>query len=234
MPSRLSCFARNFFDRRPRWGPTWRGWILLAAVAAVAAIFFVRLVHPFLAVNESVDAEILVIEGWIPEYALRRCTTLIRTGAYQHILTVGGPVSGASSPAEDDDTYAYVAASTLTKMGVKPATVVMVPTKSASRDRTFHCALDVRRWLEDRRLSPRGINIVTLGPHARRTRLLFRSALSKQVQVGIIAMDNQEYDPAHWWRYSEGVKEIISESAAYIYARFRFVPYALVVCPWQK
>jgi hypothetical protein len=40
----------------------------------------------------------------------------------------------------------------------------------------------------------------------------------------VIAVEDREYDPARWWRYSEGVKEVISEGAGYLYARFFFYP----------
>jgi UDP-N-acetyl-D-mannosaminuronate dehydrogenase len=33
-----------------------------------------------------------------------------------------------------------------------------------------------------------------------------------------------DYDSKHWWRYSDGVREGIGESIAYIYARFFFYP----------
>ena len=42
--------------------------------------------------------------------------------------------------------------------------------------------------------------------------------------VGIIAVPNPDYDSSRWWRYSEGVKEVVSESVAYLYARFLFHP----------
>jgi hypothetical protein len=48
--------------------------------------------------------------------------------------------------------------------------------------------------------------------------------LGDKFEVGIISVPNTEYDAAHWWRYSEGVKEIISEGAAYLYVRLFFWP----------
>jgi len=60
--------------------------------------------------------------------------------------------------------------------------------------------------------------------HARRTRLLFEEALGKSITVGIIAVPNPDYDARRWWRYSDGVREVIGESIAYIYARFFFYP----------
>jgi hypothetical protein len=65
---------------------------------------------------------------------------------------------------------------------------------------------------------------VTIGPHARRSRLLNQKAFDSRVKIGVIALTNPEYDADHWWRYSEGVKETLSESAAYLYSRFLFSP----------
>jgi hypothetical protein len=42
--------------------------------------------------------------------------------------------------------------------------------------------------------------------------------------VGIIAVSNPEFNPRQWWRYSDGVREVIGESIAYVYARFFFWP----------
>jgi hypothetical protein len=44
------------------------------------------------------------------------------------------------------------------------------------------------------------------------------------VTVGIIAVSNADYNPKQWWRYSDGVREVIGESIAYIYAKFLFYP----------
>ncbi len=39
----------------------------------------------------------------------------------------------------------------------------------------------------------------------------FQKAFGKDINVGIISVRNPDYDPKHWWRYSEGVREITSE-----------------------
>ena len=44
--------------------------------------------------------------------------------------------------------------------------------------------------------------------------------------MGVIAIENREYSPGHWWTYSEGVKEVVSEGVGYLYARFFFRPEA--------
>ena len=80
----------------------------------------------------------------------------------------------------------------------------------------------LRNWFREHNLAVRGINVLTEDVHARRTRLLFHKALGNDINVGIIAVPNPDYDSGRWWRYSEGIKDVLSEAAAYLYARFLF------------
>ena len=68
----------------------------------------------------------------------------------------------------------------------------------------------------------KSVNVVTEGPHARRSRLLFEKAFGKDVQVGVMSIPSPNYDHKHWWRTSEGVRTMISEVLAYGYARLLF------------
>ena len=68
------------------------------------------------------------------------------------------------------------------------------------------------------------INVLTEDVHARRTRLLFRKAFGHEITIGIIAVPDPDYDSRRWWRYSAGVRDVFSETAAYLYARFLFHP----------
>jgi hypothetical protein len=49
---------------------------------------------------------------------------------------------------------------------------------------------------------------------------MFEKAFSNTAPVGIIALDDAAYDPQHWWRTSEGVREVVGETLAYIYGKF--------------
>jgi hypothetical protein len=67
------------------------------------------------------------------------------------------------------------------------------------------------------------MDVVTLGAHARRSRLLFQKALGDEFQVGVIAIEDRQFDPNHWWQSSAGVRRVIDELVAYLYARTLFV-----------
>jgi uncharacterized SAM-binding protein YcdF (DUF218 family) len=100
----------------------------------------------------------------------------------------------------------------------------MVPSRVSERDRTYSAALALRHWLDQQGTNVKAINVVTADTHARRTRLLFQKALGTDISVGVIAVPNPDYDARRWWRYSEGVRDVISESVAYLYAKFFFWP----------
>src|SRR5437868_14466756 len=98
----------------------------------------------------------------------------------------------------------------------------MVPSHVNGRERTYSTAIALRDWFRDN-TPVHTINLVTEGAHARRTRLLYQKAVGRNVTVAIIAVSNADYNPKQWWRYSDGVREVIGESIAYIYAKFFFI-----------
>lgn len=219
--------CRGFLTKKSLWVPTWRGWLLLLALCALAAGSGLRGIHPFLALDRPVASDILVVEGWVPDYALKRGLDLSVERKARYLLLSGGTVKGEVNP-EPGDTYAHMAMKRLQRIGGDLPYVHPVPspelTPEPVRDRTYAGALAVKKWLRDQGVSVRSINVLTVGPHARRSRLLFQKAFGPQIKVGVVAVADREYDPRVWWRYSEGVKEVLSEAAAYVYARFLFYP----------
>ncbi|MCX6873277.1 MAG: YdcF family protein [Verrucomicrobia bacterium] len=184
-------------------------------------------IHRFLAPDRPVSSDILVVEGWVPDYALKRGLDLSVEQKSRYLLLAGGTVRGEVNP-EPGDTYANMAMKRLKRIGGDQPHVHPVPspelTSEPERDRTYGSALAVKKWLKEQGVSVRSINVLTMGTHARRSRLLFQEAFGPEVEVGVIAIRDREYDPRVWWRYSEGVKEVLSEGAAYLYARFLFQP----------
>ena len=220
LPARRKWFG--LLRRKESWSLTWRGWLALLAVLIGGGIIGVRSAHDFLAVNSPIETRVLVLEGWVPRYAATGYVAKVQ-GDYEKIFTTGGPTLTDRKSRNDADTFASVAEYRLVRAGVPAAKIQYVPGWKVSRDRTYASALALREWCVSNRVELAAFNLVTLGPHARRSRLLYQEAFPK-AKIGIIALVNEEYDPEHWWRYSEGVKETMSESAAYLYARFLFSP----------
>ncbi|MGB8473098.1 MAG: ElyC/SanA/YdcF family protein, partial [Candidatus Acidiferrum sp.] len=210
--------------RKERWGLTARGWLVVFATVLLVFGALRSWIYPFLAVTDRVDANILVVEGWINEYAIQAAAREFQGSHYERVFTTGGPVEGTGGYVNDYQTSASVSADLLRKYGVANGSVQMVPSRVMDRDRTYASAVALRNWFHAHKLPVRTINVLTEDVHARRTRLLFQKALGDDVTVGIIAVPNPDYNSKHWWRYSEGAKNVFGEGIAYLYARLLFYP----------
>jgi uncharacterized SAM-binding protein YcdF (DUF218 family) len=221
--ARKKCFG--LLTRKERWGLSWSGWIVVALAVLVGSYWLFTSIYPFLATTHRVDTNVLVVEGWVHEYAIRAAVKEFRTGAYEAVVATGGPVEGSGGYTNDFNTSASVGADLLKKNGVPTGVLFMVPSRVMDRDRTYASAVALRAWLASQHVNVRGVNIVTENTHARRSQLLFKKALGEKMNVGTIAVDNPDYDPKRWWSYSAGVKDVVSEGFSYLYALF-FVLFA--------
>ena len=107
-PSHRSQKLWGILTRKERWGLSWRGWLLLTSAGLVVAYLAFLNIHPFLAVTHRVNTNVLVVEGWIPRYAIREAAEEFKTDSYQRIFTTGGPVEGSDGYTNDYNTSASV------------------------------------------------------------------------------------------------------------------------------
>ena len=222
MPSSQKLWG--ILTRKVRWRLSWRGWLAAALLVLLVGRLLFLNIYPFLAVTHRLDARILVVEGWVPDKVIRAGIEEFKTGSYECVFSTGGPVEWSGGYTSDDDTTAIWGAGRLMRGSIASGLVHMVPARVVGRDRTYSSAVALRDWLRAHGVFVQSINIVTVDVHARRTRLLFQEALGKDVTVGIIAVPNPDYDSAHWWRYSEGVRDVLGEVIAYVYGKFFFYP----------
>jgi len=221
-PQARRCFG--LLHRRARWGLSLRGWLAAGALAVLLGVLFVFQIYPFLAVTDRQGpSDYLVAEGWVPVDVLRVACTEFNIGGYRKIL-VSGCIVNDEWTDRPDVTYADWGADKLRRLGMSNALVQPVPCLVQKRDRTYSAALAVKQWMSEHGVHPGQINVLTDGAHARRSRLLFQKAFGSEVKVGIIAVPDTKFDPAHWWQTSEGVREVVGETIAYLYVRFLFHP----------
>jgi uncharacterized SAM-binding protein YcdF (DUF218 family) len=210
--------------RKYRWVLAWWVKLLLGVTGMALAVGAVLGAYPFLAITQPVNADILVVEGWVHPYAIRVAMQEFKSHPYERVFTTGGPVVGKGGYINDYQTSASVGADLLKEAGLPAGLVQMVPTHVIGRDRTYSSAIALRDWFHKHSLQVRSLNIVTEGAHARRTRLLFERALGRDVNVGVIAVPSPDFDARHWWYYSEGVQDVVEEGFGYLYAKFFFYP----------
>ena len=213
----------GLFRRRECPVPTIRGFAVLLFIAISLAVLAARTVYPFLAVNSRVRDGVLVVEGWVPDYALEKTIAEFKRNHYSKLFVTGVPLDNGA-PLSEYKTFAELGAATLIRLGFDTNTVQAVPAARVRADRTYACAAALKNWFLQNGIAETNVNVITMGAHARRTRLLFSKALGKDCRIGVISLQSRSYDPHRWWESSEGVRTVIGEGIAYGYARLLFRP----------
>lgn len=204
--------------------PTWRGFFLIVFLVAALLVVAVLNVHSFLAPTERVPAQVLVVEGWVPDYVLEKTVVEFEQGHYRKLYVTGGPIEQGGF-LSGYKTYAELGAASLVRMGVSSSMIEAVPSPLVRRDRTYVSALALRNRLQQQAAGITEINLISMGVHARRSHLLFQKAFDHDLHIGIIAVENRSYASERWWQSSDGVRAVVNEFIAYIYALLVF-PFA--------
>lgn len=198
---------------------TFQGCILvLGLIIFFFLIYFVN-IHSFLAVTSRLDADLLIVEGWMSDFAIKSAIAEFDRSSYQKLITTGSPL-GKGFYLSEYKNFAEISAATLIVLGFDPDLVIAVPTPNVIKCRTTASAMAVKEWLASSDLKVNSINVYTLGTHARRSWMNYRRVFSPDIKVGVIALEPKGYDSRRWWRSSAGVRTVIGEAIAYFYARF--------------
>jgi hypothetical protein len=204
--------------------PTWQGGLLLLALCLIGIIAFSRAIVPFLALNAPLDAaefpavDVLVIEGWAPDFTFEAAAAEFKSGRYQHIASIGGhiPAGARMSPHAN---FAEYGAANLLHFDIDPARILTAPARDTDKHRTYQNALGLRETLDHLNIKVSTVQIISTGAHARRTLLAHRRAFGPEISLGIIAFDPEPDKARDWWRDSESAKKVISETVAYVHDR---------------
>jgi hypothetical protein len=204
------------------WVLSLRAKLLVLILLLGTTLAIICIIHPFLATTHRVASKVLVVEGWVHPHVIAFAVKEYKAGNYERVFVTGGPIEGSGGYSNDFNTEASVGADLLKQAGIPVGALQMVPSHIWNRNRTYYSAIALREWFHTHDLQVKSMNVLTEDSHARRTWLLFQKAFSNDVQVGIISVPNPDYNASHWWRYSEGFREVTSEAIAYIYAKFCF------------
>ena len=203
---------------KPRRRPSWFGWVLIVLLSAGLLYGCVANLYSFLAPEKAPHEGVMVIEGWIHDFALDEAVALYRSGNYSKIICTGVPIE-TGSYIQQFESYPEMTAARLRKLGLPSSEILTTVADATKKDRTYLSAVALRECFMAYNIKETNLHLVTVGPHGRRSWLLFQKALGEEYTVGINCLEDYGYEPERWYLYSQGVRQVISELIAYTYAK---------------
>ena len=203
--------------------PTLLGWIVIIAIVLIGGSLLLQNLYSFLTVNKPVKSKTMVIEGWIPDYSVKKAIQLFRDDHYENMIVTGIPILQWQS-VSDYQNVAEATAAVIRKLGFRD-TIYLAPIPSSIlRDRTYSTAVVTKALFEQHPQWDKSFNIYSVGVHSRRSRLMFEKAFGNDYKIGIYADHDKSFDSAHWWKYSKGFRNVGNEFMAYLFVRLFFHP----------
>jgi DUF218 domain len=207
----------GLLEYKPQWTLTLKGWLFVVLFLLALLTIFITHIHTFLAVQSPIEADTLLIEGWVSDRVIQGAFAEYRQGDYQTIITTGLPLERGSFLSQYEN-YAQLTAATLIHLGIPQDRIIPIATPITKINRTATAAKTVKEWLAHSNLKVKAINIYSFDVHTRRSWLLYQKILEPEIKVGAIAHTSEYYPAERWWAYSAGFRTIINETLAYFYA----------------
>jgi hypothetical protein len=99
-----------------------------------------------------------------------------------------GKINGRFKIKNNFTSFAESARNELLSMGLDSSLVISVPGNRVRINRTLTSAMAFLEWLNKSNIKPEGINIITLGAHAKRTWMTYNKILDGKYNIGIISL----------------------------------------------
>ncbi|HEU5080690.1 MAG TPA: YdcF family protein [Opitutaceae bacterium] len=207
--------AQLFVQRKSVLWPTKVAWLCAAALIAFGLGAWWIEADNFLSCTRRVPADVIVVEGWIGVKGVQAAAREFERGHYRYIVTTSGVTSNRWG--DERWSYAESAKEELLRSGVDPSKILVASPRDTAAQRTFESARAVDLTLRSRGIFARNITVFTLGPHARRSRLVFEKVLGGHASIGVISWKPQSDRSGRWWKSSERSEDIVKETIGFLY-----------------
>jgi len=200
---------------------TIRGWILLGSFCVLLAvipgvIWLWRSGESYFSLTRRLPADVLVVEGWLGYYgydSILAAAKEFEQGDYKYIVTTGGLTEKQMDQGARN--YAEMAKQALVRFGIPQDRILAAPTEGVEHERTYKSAVAAWNALRESGIRPAALNVFTLGPHARRSQLVYEKVFRPDSQVGVVAWAPASYETEPWWRDRTRIKCLLKETVGY-------------------
>jgi hypothetical protein len=209
---KLWCRISRLFERRTVLGRVLLGSCCILLILLIAgAAWLCSSGESYFSLTRRVPADVLAVEGWIGQDGIRAAAAEFEERGYQYLVATGGLIEEG----QNRSNYAEIAERELIQSGIPIDKMIVAPTGQIERQRTYESAVAARQALQRRGIQPNALNVFTLGPHARRSRLVYEKVYRPRTQVGVIAFVPHNYEVEPWWRSKGRTKCLLKEVVGY-------------------
>ena len=193
--------------------------VLLTILFIFILFIAITQIHSFLTLNNPIQAEILVVEGWLDYDYLPIILEEYKRNNYYRIVVVG-PDRYDGSEKENDKKIPYVEliAMRLRLISKNSINIVAVKSDYVQKNRTFSYLVGFKKWLIRELPNIKSLNLISPSVHARKSYLLLRRILPLSVNVGVISIPALSYNPKYWWLSKSGLWIVFKNIISYTYA----------------
>ncbi|MBV8227385.1 MAG: YdcF family protein [Verrucomicrobia bacterium] len=200
---------------------TIRGWILVGFFCVLlpvvpGTIWLWRSGESYFSLTRRLPADVLVVEGWLGFYGydgILAAAKEFERGNYKYIVTTGG--LRENQMVQGPRNYAEMAKQALVRFGIPQDRILAAPTEGIEHERTYKSAVAAWNALRESGIRPAVLNVFTLGPHARRSQLVYEKVFTPDSRVGVIAWAPPSYETEGWWRSRTRIKCLLKETVGY-------------------
>ncbi|WPP50126.1 carbohydrate-binding domain-containing protein [Catalinimonas niigatensis] len=116
------------------------------------------------------------------------------------------------------DSRAGSSAEVLIAEGIPAHLIHTIDAPRVSINKTYTTAEAVAKWLKEEDDNLRKINLITESTHARRSWMLYKKAIPKPVEVGVIASIRNPNIADNWWKSNGNRRYVVSQTVKFWYA----------------
>lgn len=189
---------------------------IIICITIFLIVLFVYRINDFLSPTKKIDAEVLVVEGWLPDYMLESAVKEFYKGKYKYVVTTGVIIKSKKN--STNKSYVERAAERLIEIGISADKVVAVQSQINRFHRTYYSAIGLKTWLMKNDSEIKRINLFTGAVHGRKSHNIFKRVFKENVKIGIISCETRLYNPKYWFLSFTGIKYTIKYTIEYLYS----------------
>ena len=110
--------------------------------------------------------------------------------------------------------------------GIEKDSIVLVQYYKEKYHHTYRAAIAFRDWLLKSNVTPRFVDVYTVGVHSRKSYIIFKRVLSPNYQVGILSGRPLYYSPKRWFLSKKGFYLVNKNFFGFLYGKL--FPFQLV------